>query len=74
VRVPPGARSITARDLAALEALMAGARNVRAVADTADLPVTTCYTALTRLRVLGLAAWEDGKAGTLRPLVRPVTR
>jgi len=72
MRLPPGARSLSGTDLAVLEALVDGAATVRATAAAADVPVTTCYAALTRLRAIGLASWEDGKAGTLRPAVRRV--
>jgi len=74
MRLPPGARSMSGTDLLVLEALIGGARTVRATADAAGVPLTTTHAVLVRLRLLDLIAWEDGKAGTLRPLVRPATR
>ena len=45
---------------------------VRAVAAAVGLSVNTTHDHLVRLRRLGLVAWEDGKTGTLRPLVEVV--
>jgi hypothetical protein len=33
---------------------------------------SSVHNSLFRLRQLGLVSWEDGRQGTLRPLVRPV--
>jgi predicted transcriptional regulator len=45
---------------------------VRSVAAEIDRSVTVTYRKLQRLRAEGLVAWEDGQAGTLRPLVAEV--
>jgi DNA-binding IclR family transcriptional regulator len=72
MRLPAGARTLTATDALVLAAVAHGSRTVRGAAADAQVPATTAYGSLTRLRDLGLVAWEDGKAGTLRPLVAAV--
>ena len=73
MRLPAGARLLSPAEARVLAATVAGARTVRAVASAADVPLASPHAALLRLRTLGLVAWADGLAGTLRPLVRDVT-
>jgi len=49
-----------------------GRATVRAVAAEADRSPATTYVHLRRLRRFGLAHWDDGQMGTLRPLFGPV--
>lgn len=49
-----------------------GRATVRTVSEAARRPFTTTYEALLSLRDEGLIAWEDGRSGTLRPLVGAV--
>ena len=53
--------------------VMAGYRsNVRDVSRSSNRAVSTTYVHLCNLRNAGLVTWEDGRQGTLRPLVRAV--
>lgn len=68
--IPFEADYITRRERQALVAVCAGARSVREVQKACRVESSsTAYVALQRLRHLGLVAWENGKDGTLRPLV-----
>jgi hypothetical protein len=70
---PPCAERLTSRQVTALAAVVAGARSVREVRDIVGWSSeNSAWNALVALRAAGWVAWEDGKAGTLRPLVRRV--
>lgn len=47
-------------------------RTIRAVARKANVALGHTHLQLTKLRDAGLVAWDEGKAGTLRPLVEVV--
>lgn len=47
-------------------------RTVTDVAESAGMPRTTTYGHLRRLKYLGLVAWDEHRAGTLRPAVQIV--
>ncbi len=49
-----------------------GRATVRSVAARADRSIEVTHRDLTRLRSEGLVTWDDGRHGTLRPLVRRV--
>lgn len=49
-----------------------GRVTVRAVADLADLGVATVHSCLEGLKLCGLVDWEQGRKGSLRPLVEIV--
>lgn len=46
-----------------------GRATFRSVARHADRSVSATWTQLVMLRMAGLASWEFGRSGTLRPLV-----
>ena len=52
--------------------VMCGSRSVRDVAKSSNRAVGTTHYHLCTLRDAGLVAWEEGLAGTLRPLVRAI--
>lgn len=57
----------------ALLAVLAGARTTNAVAAACGWTSrSSAWVNLIRLRERGLVAWEPGRSGTLRPLVRTV--
>lgn len=47
-----------------------GRVTVREISDEVDISTSTCHAHLLVLRRDGLIAWEPGRDGTLRPLVR----
>lgn len=49
-----------------------GRATVRSVADERGVALSSAYRLLDELRNEGLVTWEDGQAGTLRPLVSVV--
>lgn len=64
---------LTTMELRVLVAVVEGARTVREAQKACGLRSTAQTSAyLHRLRRAGLVAFEDGKAGTLRPLVSQV--
>lgn len=75
---PRSAEPMSEARLAVLLAVVAehqdyGRATVRSVGDRAGLSSTSTVKAhLDRLRRDGWVTWEDGKTGTLRPLVRAV--
>lgn len=50
-----------------------GRATVRAVAAERGCSLNSAHKQLVELRDLGLADWDDGRAGTLRPLVAVVS-
>ena len=71
---PPDCHDVTPSQLDTLRSLIIVHRRdwratFRGVARHAGKPLTTTYTDLHALRGLGLATWEHGRTGTLRPLV-----
>ena len=55
-----------------LHLISGGRSTVRSCADAAGTNVSNAHRHLTLLRNAGLATWDEGRHGTLRPLVRPV--
>lgn len=74
---PTNAVSITPARLRVLTALIAvwdrdGRATVKSVADEVGRGLSATWVQLVHLRRAGLAQWQDGHAGTLRPTVRIV--
>lgn len=71
---PPEHRRITRAQLHVLRSLVIvwrrdGRATFRSVARHANRSVSATWTQLAMLRLAGLASWEFGRSGTLRPLV-----
>lgn len=71
---PPGAVRLPPALVATMNALLIvhardGRATVRSVAAARGVTVGPIYEQLSRLRDLGLVAWEDGVGGSLRPAV-----
>ncbi len=64
------ARPLPANALPILRSVIGGAVTVRAAQQ--DRSIGRTHMSLLALRSLGLVTWDEGKQGTLRPLVREV--
>jgi DNA-binding IclR family transcriptional regulator len=53
-----------------LFAVCSGASTFGGISKATGMPKGTVYAHVAQLSIMGLVAWEYGKSGTIRPLVR----